>query len=50
LLKEGQLYAGFLLAKETSIQLAFFKQLENIIIEDFIAKRKPEYNWPSVSN
>jgi hypothetical protein len=35
---------------ETSIQLAFFKQLENVIIEDFIAKRKPEYNWPSVSN
>jgi hypothetical protein len=39
LFKEVQLYAGFLLA-----------QLENVIIEDFIAKRKPEYNWPSVSN
>ena len=32
------------------MQLAFFKQLEKVIIEDFSAKRKPEYNWPSVSN
>jgi hypothetical protein len=47
LLTEGQLYSGFLLAMKfsiitfTRIQLAFCKQLENIIIEDFIAKRKP---------
>ena len=32
------------------MQLAFFKQLENVNIDDFIAKRKLEYNWPSLSN
>ena len=38
-----------LFAEETRIQLAFSKQLKNII-EDFIAKRTPEYKWSSVSN
>jgi hypothetical protein len=42
LLKEGQLYAGFLLAMKSSIKIMFYR--------NFIAKRKPEYNWPSVSN
>jgi hypothetical protein len=38
-----------LFAEETRIQLAFSKQLKNII-EDFIAKRTPEYKWSTVSN
>jgi hypothetical protein len=65
LLKEGQLYAGFLLAmiifynnvfqllKEGQLYSSFLLAMKSSIInilEDFIAKRKPEYNWPYVSN